>query len=306
MRSSGKKTSGADKKILILRLLFILLSGALLLFFTFYSYAWFAKSSSVNSTGMSVAVSTETYEILIDRTTTYDTGHDYIAGENELKDHLSNAGYSLSATSTSTASDIAFELVNEYAFENHYYMMPGSYGTLTFYLRPKVAGTNVSARFALNLSGYKFDLAENSMVAITSTSVLNMLKGHILFFGTRTGADHEHFVYDDLIDDGTYSFSSVGKSTCNEVGKTDYYKITLYWEWPITYDTISDNIRSDDPEDTKKYPSELGTYLTEHEEYFFAVALTSNKEEEKIDAYNDGDQTIGDGAVCLVVQLKAI
>ncbi len=306
MRSFGKKTNGTVKKMLILRLLFILLSGALLLFFTFYSYAWFAKSSSVHSTGMSVVVSAETYDILIDRTTTYDTGHDYISGENELKDHLAANGYSLSATSTATASDIAFELVNEYSFENHRYIMPGSYGTLSFYIRPRIAGSGITARFSLNLGGYKYDLEQNEMVAITSTSVLNMLKGHILFFGERTGADHEHYVYDDLIDDGEFSFDSLGKSLCNEIGKTDCYKVTLYWEWPITYDAISDNIRSSDPYDTKKYPEELGDYLTDHEEYFFAVSLTSDKQEEKIDAYNDGDQTIGDGAVCLVVQMKAL
>ena len=298
--------------MLILRLLFIILSGALLLFFSIYSYAWFSKSSSVTSSGMQIAVSAEAYDILVDRATTYDSGHEYITGAGNLKSLLSAAGYSLEDEATTDATSIAYELHNEYSFEDHYYMMPGSYGTVSFYLRPKSNNSDVVANFNVSLGGYKYTVVTDeqgnnpvtTMEAVTSTSVLNMLKGHILLFTERTTVNGQYH-YDGLVDDETFTFDTHGKSKCQEQGKTDCYKVTLYWEWPITYDTIANNISSSDPAITKKYPEELGDYLANHNEYFFAVNLTSNKAEEMIDAYNDGDQTIGDGMVALVVYISA-
>ena len=309
MKIFGKKLSGKEQKMLILRLIFILLSGALLLFFSFYSFAWFSNNSGVTSTGMHLVVSTDTYDVLVERGTTYDSGHDYITGDGKLKSLLANAGYSLTHSSTADSTSIAYELVNEYSFDGHYYLMPGAHGTVSFYIRPKVANSNVTARFSLNLSGYKSvitpgenDTVVETMSAVTSESVLNMLKGHILFFTERTTVNGQ-FQYDGLIDDGTFAYNSSGKSKSTDPGKTDCYKVTLYWEWPITYDSITDNIST--PSVTKKYPEELEDYLNDHREYFFAVSVSGNKQEEMIDAYNDGDQTIGDGMVALVAYINA-
>ena len=309
MKIFGKKLSGKEQKMLILRFIFILLSGALLLFFSIYSYAWFSRGSSSTSTGMRLVVSTDTYDVLVARGTTYDTGHDYITGEGKLKSLLANAGYSLSNTSSADSASIAYELVNEYSFDGHYYLMPGAHGTVSFYIRPKVSGSNVVARFSLNLGGYKSvitpgenDTIVETMSAVTSESVLNMLKGHILFFTERTTVGGQ-FQYDGLIDNGTFAYDTNGKTKSTDPGKTDCYKVTLYWEWPITYDSITDNIST--PSVTKKYPEELSDYLSDHREYFFAVSVSGNKQEEMIDAYNDGDQTIGDGMVALVAYINA-
>ncbi|MBO4540201.1 MAG: hypothetical protein J5781_07960 [Clostridia bacterium] len=309
MKIFGKKLSGKEQKMLLLRLIFILLSGALLLFFSIYSFAWFSKNSNVTSTGMRLVVSTDTYDVLVERGTTYDSGHEYITESGKLKSLLANAGYSLSDTSTADSTSIAYELVNEYSFDGHYYLMPGSYGTVSFYIRPKVTNANVSARFALNLGGYKSVITQNendvdieTMSAVTSESVLNMLRGHILFFTERTTVGGQ-YQYDGLIDDGTFSYDTNGKTKSTDPGKTDCYKVTLYWEWPITYDSITDNISTASV--TKKYPEELADYLNNHREYFFAVNVTGNNPEEMIDAYNDGDQTIGDGMVAFVVYINA-
>ena len=72
----------------------------------------------------------------------------------------------------------------------------------------------------------------------------------------------------------------------------------------LIYD-IAENISTTSPAETKKYPAEVGPYLSTHKEYFFATVPNSNKADVLSDAYNDGDQTIGDGANCLVLYIDA-
>ena len=80
--------------------------------------------------------------------------------------------------------------------------------------------------------------------------------------------------------------------------------MVLYWEWIIIYDDLINKVSTEGEQ--KKYPSEVSGYLAEHSEYFFAVTPESDASDEALsDAYNDGDQIIGDGADCLVVYVTA-
>ena len=277
----------------------IVFTGALLILAGVFSFAWFSQNRNVGNSGLEISVRAEDYELLIERTARY-AEHAIIVGEGHAQDSLEAAFFDLTETSTSSAPYLAYELVNEYRYENQYNLMPGSYGTLTFYLRPRRTG-NLSVTFSLGLGGYvlTYDLEGNeSFDAVESETVLTLLKGHLLFFTARTGATFETYAYDGIIEDGTFTYNTAEHALCNEVGKTDCYKITLYWEWPITYYDIVDDIS--DGETTRRFPEETEDYL-ENTEYFFLSVPQNATLTQLSDAYNDADQAIGTGLDCIVV-----
>lgn len=303
MRLFGKNVNAKVRADLLGRLGMILLTGMLLVLVGVCSFAWFARNNTVDNTGLQLGVRTDDFDVLVDRTTTYDSGYDIVTDTGYVKDKLDAASFSLTATDTSQASFIAYELVNEYRYENKYYLMPGAYGTLTFYLRPASGVTDFNAAFALALGGYVTNASTSVLEQVADATVLNLLKGHILFFTERTGASFDSYAYDGLISGGTFNFRSSEHSLCNEVGKTDCYKITLYWEWPITYYDIIDPIS--EVGSPNRYPAEIDTYLN-HTEYFFLVAPTGGDLNDYSDAYNDADQAIGNGTDCVVVYVSVL
>lgn len=572
MKLFGKTVSKKVKRELILRLILIIIAGTILLFFSMYSFGWFSSFQQSSVTSMQITISTGSYDVLVDRTTRYDAGYNYISGSEELKAKLAEEGFDLTRSSTQDAGKIGYEMVNEYVYEGKNYLMPGSFGTVTFYIRPK-SNSDVIAHFDLAMGGYVVAYDQNEqayMSKVTSQQVLNMLKGHVLFFTDRDSCSdmHSRYLtgydqtgvnvrYDDcnpfgmiagdfgdiaglskhtsetasssivtninslssafaafmdnftiptdgteyipaidgaalddytqfynkaitlydtnsqisftkdldnsisksaviglnhpyamafgtnedpdptLIDfqavvanlfgfssktdfmtyaqtlattyashrtaliggdptnealdngcfytsngsfvfpivvnnelsatvlsflivdpdgfvsvwvndvasalratnfnatyytgrtvnnelycknalfisginyrydgfiDGSFDYDTSAHVKCAETGKTDCYKIVLYWEWPLTYYDIAENISTTSPVETKKYPAEVGPYLSTHKEYFFATVPNSNKADVLSDAYNDGDQTIGDGANCLVLYIDA-
>ncbi len=305
MESGRKKTSAKLKKEIIKRIPVTLISGVLLIFFSVYSFGWFSSASKVDPGNMQVTVGTDSYDILVERTSEYGATYNYMVGSDMIIDKIADSGYDIDEISTADASKIAYEMVNEYVYDGKRYLMPGAYGTVTFYLRPKTE-SDITVNFTLSLGGYvaTYDTENEVQVinAVDSVNVLNMLKGHILFFTERTGASYADHEYAGLID-GTFSYGTQGKAKCAEVGKTDCYEITLYWEWVNMYHEMVDNMSS--AEVTKKYPAELMTYINGNPQYFFAVTPDRDTMEAKGDAYNDGDQLIGDGVDCMVLYIEA-
>ena len=303
------KVSKKTKRELIKRISMIVISGVLLVFVSGYSFGWFAMGGRVNPGSMQIRISTDSYNLLVERTTEYDAGYNYIAGTGEAKDKLAAAGYDLTETDTADASKIAYEMVSEYNYENKKYLMPGAYGTVTFYLRPVEDSGDFIANFTLTFGGYVAnydeDEEEHIIEPVESENVLNMMKGHILFFTGRTGEGHANYKYTGLIENGNFSYNTDGKSKCATGDKTDCYEIILYWEWVETYHEIENQTSTTDPVVQKKYPARLKDYIDENPTYFFATTPDSNSLEAKSDAYNDGDQLIGDGADCIVLYINA-
>lgn len=305
MKGIGKKLKAVIRSDVFSRLGVVIIAGILLTLGAVCSFAWFSQNRRTDESGLEISVHTAQYEILIDRTTRYDSGYDVITGSGHTKDSLTAGSYSTTATSTMTSPFLAYELINEYRYENKYDMMPGSYGTLTFYLRP-LTNADLTINFRLDLGGYVLTYdneGTESFDAVTSTTVLNLLKGHILFFTERTGANFNSYVYDGLIDDGTFSFATSEHSLCEEVGKTDCYKITLYWEWPITYYDITDELSTELT--TLRFPEETADYL-ENTEYFFLSLPTGASDNQMSDAYNDADQAIGNGVDCIIAYVNTL
>lgn len=312
MKLFGKHVSKKEKRELFTQLLAVVLSGIFAITLGVVSFAWFSLNSSVEQSGMEVVVSSETVDLLIERNTSvYDSGYDGIVGDGGLKSVLLGESYSLSYTDTADHALLAYELVvAEATYENKKYLVPGAYGTMTFYIRPKAGHDGEDVFLNMAFSGYADvfeEGAENATIQeVTKPSVRNLLKGHILFFTGRTGATYADFAYTGLITGGGFHYDMSQHSTCQDPGKEGLYEITLYWEWPITYYAIHDDLSTESPAVTRKYPVEVGTYMTANPTYFYPPSVSPTTDEEKSDAYNDGDQLIGDNVNYFVVRFGVI
>ena len=300
-------------RVVTLSLLFIVLVFSVVYVISLNSsLGWFSSGGKLYAEGMQVAVATDQYDLLVDRTHEYDT---VLAGELKYEDmddfesklETSEYGYDFSATALSMATGLAFELQNEVAYHDagvdYRFLMPGACGTMTFYLKP-VDDQDLTAHFTLTMDYFR-KVYENGQVTIRHESdpvVTDLLKGHILLFTERTGTGVDNYKYGGLIDDGSFTYSTAEHSKSTKAGFTDCYEITFYWEWPPLYSEVTGNI-SETPWQ-KKYPAELATYISQHRSYFFAGSQSTTDMEELIDQYNDADQTIGEHANFVTVVIE--
>ena len=296
------------KKDLINRVIVLTLLAVVLIFALIYiislnlSLGWFASNLRDTASGMAVAASGEQFDLLVDRTSEYDS---VLPGDIPKYENVSDfkadisGDYSFVANSTASANGVAYELLNEVSYTDagipYNFLMPGSCGTITFYLRPK---TEESITANLNISvncykrvvdglGYSFEEVDNQVVN-------DLLKGHILLFTERTGTGRENYKYDGLLTTGALIYDTSQHTKCTVPGKTDCYMITLYWEWPALYSEMSPDISTTPGE--KRYPAGLRTYIDQNRDYFFTANQNSNDIQDLDDGYNDADQTIGEYA----------
>lgn len=324
-----KDLTDKQRKELLMRFVSVILSGVILVAIGIGSFAWFSANSTAGQTGMEIIVSSDAADVLIEKTAEYDDAKysaDNISG---LKSKFTAAGYSTLATSTGSAATVVNEFANEYVVSGKRYMQPGAYGTVTFYLRPKAGKDGSAVTFGLARGAFTDDYYDHDdnaetppvpvVTEVTTESVIDLLKGHILFFTGRTGATYEDYVYSGFLDGETFSYDMSANVKCaddeiltvydgegNAAGicnKTECYKVVLYWDWPITYGDIKENTSTTEPAETKKYPAAVGTYLSAHPEYFF-VGADLRTDEDKGNAYDDGDQTIGDAVHYFTLYLK--
>ena len=286
----------------------LLLLGFIFIVFLFLdqSFGWFSPNFKVDSNGMSLAVQTDTYEIYIkERTTEYDREEENNEHEivpvypyvSEFKDYLDDT-YSLTFNSSLDSSKLALELESTVPFEDKYSLLPGSFGEFSFYIASTDGESSVNASFKISLSAFNYNVHESRIEEIETPTLLNLLKGHFLFFETRTG-DIDDYAYDNLITDGTFTYDTESHSEDIEIinGK-EYYKVTIYWEWPLDYYDIYEKTNT-------KYPSSITEYVDDNRSYFFAANHNSSIVDLLSDGYNDGDQLIGEGIDFLLLHIDA-
>lgn len=297
-----KNVSKKDKRELILRAAMVLIIGVLLFISIEESVAWFTHETATEAGGARVSLHHDEYELLVARSTEFDRQEGSPAepvypGVAEFKDELTDLDYSLTYTSTGSGKALAFELHNEKAVDGKYSLLPGSYGTLTFYVKPSAATGAVPSAFSLELLGFSnsYDHEDNLVIQeVTNTTILNYLKGHILFFTGRTGATGSAYQYNGLIEDGTFPFTTTGRTPASAAGELNgCYEVTLYWEWVETYNEIRNNVSTTSPAVTKRFPAEVGEFFEDHRDYFLAKNHYSTDVTALNDGYNDADQLIG-------------
>jgi len=302
-------------KELLSSLLLALVTGIVLLVALFginKTVAWFASNKEVDADGLAVAVKGPKYDILIERNyTEFDRvtggGNAIYDGIPDLRNQLTSEGYSSVSTdlSVNSAGLLAYNLVNlSKSFdEDLYYIMPGAYGYLVFYVKPVNPEEDLLIEFEIDIEGYY--RGDTGMRKVNDQEVKDLLKGHLYFFEDRAGEDNEreNHVYSGLLE-GTYIFDSTEHTLITEDGPLKgCYKVKLYWEWPMTYAEI--HAQLSDNENTRKYPAEMNTFINTHRSYVFADHLDSDDVNELSDGYDDGDQTIGNNCEYLVVFVTA-
>lgn len=311
MKKIDRSTLTVIRCAIPLCLSFLIVVGVIFTAVFHPSLGWFAISPGVTTSGMVVVTSSDDCDVLIERGNEFDKTKtngvnspiERYPGVGALKEYIEDDGYDADTeTSSANASKLAFEMVNELvrseydeyaeAMIDTRFLMPGAYGTVTFYLKPFAGVTRLQKTISVSVNGlYALETQSGYVISqVSSPSTLDLLKGHILFFTERTGATHEQYRYDGLVD-GSFVFDSAEHELCDEVGKTDCYKIVLYWEWPETYLDISRNMS--DNENTRKYPAELNDYISANPEFFFAINQASEDETDRSEGYDDGDQKIG-------------
>ena len=268
------------------------------------TYTWLQSNQRTDSNGTEMAIEAETYNLIIDRSDTRYNSYDSVSNFKDM--FSSDYSYDLTNSSTASSPKIGFELHNEFIHDHEYYLMPGSYGTLTFYIQPHDDVGDIIVNLNITLGGFKKryeeDLEHHMNLVfdeVTDDNVLNILKGHIMFFTGRTGANYESYKYSGLIENEAFTYNTSGKAKSTDPGKEDCYKVVIYWDWPVTYSGIVAATGSG-----KKYPSRVTTYINNHRNYFFASNQNSNDEDLLNDGYNEGDQLIGDNVSFLVVYLS--
>ncbi|MBO7085855.1 MAG: hypothetical protein J6W25_01950 [Bacilli bacterium] len=296
------------KSICMLAITGIMFLGCSFLYLSI-TFGWLAGLQGAEGDGMHIISETDEYEIYIAKTTKYDDNNVY-EGIDDFKNELKASGKAFNETDPAvlyTNSALALELDNEVMYENVYFLVPGSYGTFTLYIKPLVEG-DINISFDIELSGYKksYNESTNELSLVIPENddaynqALDMLKGHILFFGSRTMSGGQLTKFSNFLGNHI-TYNTAGKSMVTVDGE-DYYKLTIYWEWPLLYSDIIHDLQSDDP--NNKYPAAVGTYISSHPEYFFATNADEEEEDLLSDGYNDGDQLIGDNIHFLVITLK--
>lgn len=224
------------KRVIKIVLLMILIA----LIIVFASIAWFSMNRDVGTSGMGVSVGSDSYQIvsLDGITSKYQDYYNYMpsgqdtsmvwkmTAENNMENYTGDAGIS-----------------------------PGSFGTISFYVKPRDASVNLDLSF--EIVGYKYSettqaAAEEGQDPVTTKSMTRVsnelqgyLAGHIFLFETRTP------VYDDpdsenkkiisyMYSDPILSTTEIAKVISNRTfNKTDENTpVNIYWVWPKTLSTL--------------------------------------------------------------------
>lgn len=291
------------------------------------TFSWFFISANSSATGMTVRTKAELFEL---GRTDADDGL-----PEALKTYLRTeyGYYDLSETSASNYA-ILCEFTNENRISGEGVdvnsIFPGSYGTVSFQIIPKTDG-DLTLDINLHRIGIKYhEIApyytevDNSVMG----DVYDLLAGHILLFKGRTTDNNNHvYRYNNRLTDG-FTFDSANPDTDMNIDRdpqTGRYTVTLYWIWPatfsqMTYDQTQSSMAvaalfgSDAAGAAER--SALLTYMNTHRsEFFNNLAFDPNTDFPNnfqityntimSEAYNNGDQLIGDNVDYFILEIIA-
>lgn len=150
-------------------------------------------------------------------------------------------------------------------------LVPGSFGSTTFYIVPNDPDADLTVDLEINAYGLK-QFGNNyplrlSRIECTSSEreiydvVDELLDGHILFFAEKDG------VYHDLLPDGKMSYDlSEHREELDENGE---YEITVYWIWAEYYDQLINAETEGALFGNSQDSLEMADYINQHENSFF-------------------------------------
>ena len=266
----------------------------------FACYAWFAGNHSVSGTIGSIQMLGSLYELAGNGSSTADSGYGtfYNDSTSNFEFHkLETGDFSTDTTNwpyleaTGANQSIRWRLVDsEIENFNKTGISPGSSGTLSFYVIPKVAGT-LSINFTLELT----PLDDNGN-KITEETLKNLLKGHLLF--SLTAANGSKWVSWD----GNNFKWQFEATVDNPVGTPQV--VILHWMWKENLEDLTKEFSSDKISSYREllFYNESGNIPTADD---IKTAIDSNQLDNLTKLYNRADRYIGSQLTWLEVKLTA-
>lgn len=199
------------------------------------SLAWLAKNRDVDSGSMAMDIGSDVFELGRVAAPTLPT---------PVMDAMTNA-QNRAYSSDSITSDGGAGVVCALTLDdpNLRSIGPGATGTLTFKIYPKQTGRTYEATLGLSAVGktstanvYEFLSDETEFApGDARAAAFNYLKGHVLFFASRSDDDDDGvYSYGDRIAPGG-SFRITGASSTTQPAG---YTVTVFWEWPNDYNRL--------------------------------------------------------------------
>ena len=200
------------------------------------SLAWVSENRKLDADGTHMNMDGEAFEVGVDAG---------IAPNSDLSRILTGLSNSHSnGFSTDSYSVLCMLSIETDGQSSEATFRPRATGTMTFKITPN-STEYFSAALSISAIGYTLDNGELGYEYLSEDTIqndprlvpLNFLKGHVLFFKSRTPVTangETYYTYGDRIEPGE-EFNITGIS--NNDG-TDEYSVTIYWEWPRTYDRL--------------------------------------------------------------------
>ena len=195
------------------------------------SIAWFTMNTQVETSGMQIAAGGPNYDILV------------------LENGSNGRYYDSYHSLVRDQSAIVWQMVADNNMDNYgtsegnQGIHPGSYGVISFYVKPYVDELYLS--FDFEILGYSYDEkatnnADKMKLLEANKSPAQFLNGHILLFEERTGTTEENYIYSKpiLSNADMQRVISRNKYEKNADGKPT--QVNIYWVWPMTLSRLID------------------------------------------------------------------
>lgn len=275
----------------------------------FACLAWFAANNRVSATGSTIGAKAERYTITA-------------AGEGEANAHV---GYyerdgrtdeekqTIDGLDTTDAMTVTLgsNLNNETAGS----LYPGARGQITFTVTPhtdNLGDITISLSRVLKAKGNIYKEADGNLSDEAST-LLNLVKGHLLFFTSC-----ENGYYSGRVEDGKITIPKskfcIDEKTTNPTNRS--VPVTLYWVWPEYFQnfvlTGNTNYYKNLFEAENEGYSALKTDVENNKAlYFYGLSgsTAAAKPYDNVDAYssfyNNADEKIGNEVISIQLRITA-
>ncbi len=120
-------------------------------------------------------------------------------------------------------------------------LAPGVYGTIELYVTPLRKDVVSCDVIRTNIEEWTITYLAADATDEEKEQLKDLLRGHLLFFKTRTGTAGA-YTYADVFESDTPVNYALSWDNANDVGVRT--KVTIYWCWPYEYADIPDEIRN--------------------------------------------------------------
>lgn len=276
------------------------ISIALLILFTIYLIAVKHSGGKLISPKEAIAsffmpLRSDYYEMRVDS-----ENHEANANE-EVSKFMQENGYSDKLETSAFNRNTAMYLKQE---DGRSLTLPGSYGSTTFYIKPKKADADLSIHITYDVFAVT-ELTDGSLAKMTDVNcsdtterkrlddIDELLNGHILFF-----RENHNGKYSGLIENGEMVYRT--SEHRNDLNSNGEYKVKVYWIWAEYYEQLVNAQADGAIFNNSDQQDKMIDYIEENPDQFFYTAeigdipdgTTMTDYAVLSDYYNSGDKQI--------------